>query len=351
LYTIAEIEAHLKKMVHLYPLQSQHWIDHGVQHLNMPSKIHFDPKSVASIEDHFGVVLIVNSSRDDNEIFEYMSRLCTDNGYDINSLYASNVVFNKDTVTKWVAEGHGIYVSRKEYERKHAGKKFPWYEKAAVSEQRYCGLPNGHYEGDRREAHNSTGCMHNPNGGGCGKCPHWKTEGENNMAINEGKPGDYLKITEKKNPLCGKIIRVVEVLKASKKLKGGAEPGDAYRVYKCDVEGGGQCMVSPTEVERAEGPNSQITGLWPLGKVRLAPSAFRRQAARLANESEPSGDSWEILSITVDKEGRLSGIKVGCTAIDIDGLRDILDRVAEMGYPLSAADSMEKMPIDTAKEY
>ena len=142
----------------------------------------------------------------------------------------------------------------------------------------------------------------------------------------------------------------MEVLKANIKLKGGAEPGDTYRVYKCEVEGGGMCMMSPTEVERAEGPNGMVSGMWPLGKVRLSTSAFGRQVARLAGETEPGSDRWEMLALIIDKEGKLSGIKVGCTAIDLDGLGEILDRVGEMGFPLSSADKMEKMPIDKKSE-
>jgi len=176
-----------------------------------------------------------------------------------------------------------------------------------------------------------------------------------NMAINNGKPGEFIRVVNPKNPFHGEIVEIIDPLRANErrtsiKNPDGVPRDDAFRVYKCrTVKTGTLCLISPSECERASVPGGLAQGLTPLGKVRLASSNFVGEAISLGLPKDvhaPSGDQWEALSVITNRDGKFAGIRIGCTYLDADGVNEILDRLGEVGYPLASADAMERVKDD-----
>ena len=166
-------------------------------------------------------------------------------------------------------------------------------------------------------------------------------EKENKMSVNNAKKGDYLIVTEQKNPLSNTTVKVVDVLTAQRKGNNGDD--DTYRVYKCTTEDNKPCMFSPTEVKRTKVTEMYTAdGLVPLGKVRLYSSEFRNKCIPNGDPARNSGSEWYPLNAILD-DGKLLGIKVGCNYLEVDALQEILDRLGEIGAGLASVDAKERM--------
>jgi len=158
------------------------------------------------------------------------------------------------------------------------------------------------------------------------------------MSIPGANKGDLLEVTNKDNRYYGKVVEVLDVLRA----QGGNRKSEtgAYRVYKCITEKGYVLMLSPSEVKRSTRENignPKLGDIVPLGKIRVARRDFLKSVG-----ADNRDEQWGLLVAHTNREGECTGISLGCHDIEADAIAEILDRLSEIGLAFCGADAMER---------